>query len=399
MAQKSIYRLISLLIIVLAVFLAGATIKQVQFVSGADEGYYFNYASFIAAKGVSGLSGFFKGYLQNTEAWLFPNPLRVGFIALSGAWLKIFGSSMMNMAYLSLFCYFLFLLVSYYFAGKYLKAHLRVLFIALLAFSPIQMAMGRRALMDSAVNLFSVLSIWLFWDFWKRKKRLGLVLFVVASAFNILVKETGALLNFAFLAFLAVNKFIYKEKTGLRDFASVLIFPPLLAGLAFFALGCAGFLAPVAGIILSSPANNHYAINFGSGPWFRYLIDFMLLSPWTIILAIGFIFYLFLTRQENKFAVYLSFFSLAMLILLNMFTKNVRYAMVLDMPIRLFALLMLEQISNMALKRHAAALLSVLVILIALFDYLNFYSLFVSGNIYDPVTFSLLQAKQIIPFE
>ena len=30
-----------------------------------------------------------------------------------------------------------------------------------------------------------------------------------------------------------------------------------------------------------SPATNEYAIRYGSGAWFRYPIDELLMSPWT----------------------------------------------------------------------------------------------------------------------
>jgi hypothetical protein len=32
--------------------------------------------------------------------------------------------------------------------------------------------------------------------------------------------------------------------------------------------------------------DNEYALRFGSGPWYRYVVDFLLLSPWTVLLAV-----------------------------------------------------------------------------------------------------------------
>ena len=138
MAEKSIYRLISLLVIALAACLILSTFRDIQFASAADEGYYFKYAAFIAGKGLSGFNELFKGYLEHQEHWLYPSPLRAGFIILSAVWLKIFGQSFINLAYLSLFCYVLFLGVAYYFSRKYLGEQLALLFVILLAFSPLQ---------------------------------------------------------------------------------------------------------------------------------------------------------------------------------------------------------------------------------------------------------------------
>ncbi|MFA5345664.1 MAG: hypothetical protein WC315_05260, partial [Candidatus Omnitrophota bacterium] len=72
--------------LVVAVTLLSFTLKNIRFASSADEGYYFRYASFIAQKGLSGFGALFKNYLENQQFWLYPNPLRVGFIILSAIW-------------------------------------------------------------------------------------------------------------------------------------------------------------------------------------------------------------------------------------------------------------------------------------------------------------------------
>ena len=71
---------------------------------------------------------------------------------------------------------------------------------------------------------------------------------------------------------------------------------------ADFALAAAGVLALVvwvvaAGsfasvrrlveIVLASPATNAYALRFGGGPWWRYLVDFLALSPVPTLLGLA----------------------------------------------------------------------------------------------------------------
>ncbi len=400
MAAKSTlqYRLVLFLIIAVAITLISSTFRKIQFFPAADEGYYLKYAVFISEKGLLGFSELFKAYIHNQGNWLFPNPLRVGFIILSAIWLKIFGYAFINLAYLSLFSYVLFLGVSYHFARKYLGESLALLFVILLAFSPIQLAMSRRALLEATVNLFSSLSVWLFWDFLREGKRRTFVLFIAATSASILTKESSSLLVITFLILWLIDKFIYKEKKDSKEFAYILIFPLLAVGLVFWLLRCLPYLFSTIKIILNSPGTNAYAIQFGSGPWYRYLIDYMLFSPWVVILAVGFIFHLLLGKEDDKMYAYFALFSLVSFILLNIFTKNIRYAIVLDMPMRLFSLLMLERIARRIVPQHALKLLSFLVIALAFSDYLNFYDLFVQGGIYDPASFLLLKAKQIIPF-
>ena len=399
MDTRSSYRLVLFLIVTVAVTLVSLTFKNIHFATSADEGYYFSYASFISQKGISGFSALFKGYLENQQHWLYPNPLRIGFIILSAIWLKITGASFMNMAYLSLFFFVLFLLTSYYFSRRYIGEKLALLFVTLLAFSPIQLAMGRRALMDSAVNLFSSLSIWLFWDFLKKKGGLKLILFIAAFSFSILVKETTVLLAIPFLILLLMDKFVYKNRYSVKKFLSALLLPPLIALGVYALLGCLPYIYDTAKIILNSPQVNAYAVSFGSGPWYRYLIDYMILSPWVVILAIGFIFYFLLNKGNNELAAYFIVIFLANLIIFNFFTKNLRYLIILDVPLRLFSLFMLNAVANKFFPRQAIKVVFIFVILLVLSDYLNFYHLFVRESIYDPVSFYLLKAKHIIPFK
>lgn len=399
MATRSSYRLILFSIIALSITLVSLTFKNIRFAVSADEGYYLGYASFIAEKGLSGLSALSRSYLDNQQHWLYPNPLRIGFIVVSAIWVKIFGASFMNLAYLSLIFYALFLLTSYYFSRRYLGERLALFFVTLLAFSPIQLAMGRRALMDSAVNLFSSLSIWLFWDFLKKKGSLRLALFIAAYAFSILVKETAVLLTLPFLVLLLIDKFVYKNEHGAKEFLSVLAVAPLMALTVYALSGCLPFVFATAKIILSSPQTNPYALLLGSGPWYRYLIDYMILSPWVLILATGFIFYFFLGREKNELVVYFTVIFLTAFISFNFFTKNLRYVMILDMPLRLFSLLMLNAVANRFFPRQATKAIFVLVAMLVLSDYLNFYDLFVRAGIYDPISFLLLKAKHIIPFQ
>lgn len=380
MAAKSTYRLFFILIIVLAAILVSSSFKQLRFVSGADEGYYFKYAVQIGDNGPFGFSGLFKEYIQEERHWVFPSPLRVGLITLSAIWLKIFGISFMNLAYLSLVLYLLFLCASYYFSKKFLGEAFGLLFIILLAFSPLQLAMARRILPESAVNLFSVLSIWSFWDFLQGKSKPKLILFIAAFSFSILIKETCVLLIFIFAVFLLAEKFIFKKEIGLKEFVSILFIPIIIVGLVYLALGCLPYLPDTIKIILNSPKTNPYAIMFGSGPWYSFLIDYLLLSPAVVILAIGFIFYYFAKwKEEGKLPGYFIFVLLANFILFSFFTKNVRYLIFLDMPMRLFSLLMLYRIAQVISPRKAILLTSLAVVLLAAIDYLNFYDLFVRG--------------------
>jgi len=390
-----------ILLLIISVAAAGVlfTFRNINFMAKADEGYYLNYAAYIGTKGVLGIPDLFRYYLANHASWIFPNPLRIGFIMFSACWLNLFGSSFMNLAFLSLFSYCLLLAVSFYFAGRYFGNRIASLFTLLLAFSPLYMAMARRALMETTVSLFTILTVWLFLEILRKGSKYKILLFVIIYAFTILIKENVCLLSIFFLFYLLVRRRIFGGGINLSSVLAVTLYPFLIAGIVYVI--AAGGIAPViitAKIILNSPSTNLYAIYFGSGPWYSCLVDFLLLSPWVCILAIVYSFgYLVKDRWQEE-VVYFALLSAGLIFLSVFFTKNIRYLITLDVPIRLFAVLMLDELARRFFKKRVFLVLSIAVIAICLFDYLSFYNLFVLQGIYDPVSARLLEARHIIPY-
>ncbi|MBU1868595.1 glycosyltransferase family 39 protein, partial [Patescibacteria group bacterium] len=294
------HNLLFLLIFSIAVILLSFTYKNIVFNLAADEGLYLKYSTEVGQNGISAFKGMFKDYLSNPQNRITQNPLRVGYIILSSLWLRFFGYSISNLAYLSLFSYCIFLLLGFCFARKYLQPELAVIFILLLAFSPINMAMARRALIDSTFNLFIFSSIWLFFENIKKRNTLKTSIFIALYSFTILIKEGAAILSVFFVLYIFIRKLTTKADIRLTDILSVTIVPFMIAGFGYVILiGDLSLFFSVAKSVVTSPGVNAYAVYFCSGPWFRYLIDFIVLSPWVFILAVGFIFY-YITGNEIR---------------------------------------------------------------------------------------------------
>jgi 4-amino-4-deoxy-L-arabinose transferase-like glycosyltransferase len=423
------YSLLFILIVFISCLLILISLKNIHFAGQADEGYYLKYASYIAKEGIMGFSDLFKDYLRNQENWVYPNPLRIGYIILSSIWVSLFGCSFLSLSFLSLFCFLSFLLTSFYFGRKYFGEKIALLFIVLLAFSPINMSMARRVLTESVLMLFSTLSIWLFLDMLKESSNLKKILFVFAFSFAILVKEVIILLVLVFMIFLVGRKLLLGKRIYFKDFLTILFIPFVIVILTYIFVGVFPFLAETVKIILNSPKTNLYAIQYGQGPWFRYLIDYILLSPWVVLLSIGFIFNYFnrtpisqnnrrvqhsmsgaiekeasgvkpcnfISKEQDEIVLYLILVFILSFFIFNIFTKNIRYVMVLDMPMRLFSVLMLKNIFDKKFPKRTTILTATFIIVISVFDYIIFYNLFVKMGIYDPVTFILLKARQLIP--
>ncbi|MDD5476595.1 MAG: glycosyltransferase family 39 protein [Candidatus Omnitrophica bacterium] len=394
---------ICILVLVIILISLGSlllTSRQISFYPKADEGIYLNYAVYTQANGLGAFRQFFQAYLGNLNLWQLPNPLRILYIVFSAFWLKLMGVSLLNLAYFSMFCFMGFLLVNFYFARIYFGQRLAVLFLVLLSFSPLNLAMARRALLESCLMLFTSLSVWLFFGLLKNFNKLNSILFVFAFSCAILIKETAALCFIFFLGWHLWQNWLMKRRIALKEFLIIYVSPCLLVALIYYCLGVLFFIPATAKIILFSPSTNNYAVFFGSGPWYRYIIDYLILSPWILILSFGYIMVILLNKgKEDKTAVFLCAFLVFNFFIFNFFTKNARYIMSIDMPMRIFALLMLDRICKRYMQNKSFIIVSILIVFLAFSDYLRFYILFVQQGIYDPMSFRLLSAVQIIPFK
>jgi hypothetical protein len=391
--------LIFLLILSISVVLISFSLKNITFVNRADEGLYLNYSIMVSDHGIDGFRRLFKDYFSDPTHRITQNPLRVGFIIIASLWIKLFGYSMYSLAILSLFSYCIFLLLSFCFAKKYLGKNIVLLFLILLVFSPINMAMARRALIDSTSNLFILSSILLFFENLKGNKAFRNVLFILVYSFTILIKESSALLALFFMLYILITRKKNADYLSMKGFLIAAVAPFSIAGIIYIILagGTEQFFKAMISV-LTSPGINTYAILYCAGPWFRYLVDFMLLSPWVFLLGVGFVFF-YLTKKDKKDELtYLLLFSITSIFFHSFLIKNIRYLMILDFPFRLFVISMLYELFQPRFKQKAVYLIGVVVIAISLSDYFSFNKFFVQAAIYDPVSFWLLQVHHIIPW-
>lgn len=374
--------------------------REQDFAAGADEGHYLTYAKRISENGIKIYPEIFDEHVKIKENQIWPSPLRVGYFLLAAQWFKFFGSSLRSLAKLSFICYILFLLLSLYFSKKYFGKGIASLFVLLLAFSPLPMAMAKRALSDSAGNLFAALSIWLFLDFLLEKKLLNFILFEAIYIYSILVREQSVLLICFFSLFFIIYKYAYKVNIPKIYFPAIIFVPITIVGLAWL-ISAQSFANVISMIKLTRalPALNQYSALFCRGPWFRYIIDYLLISPLATILALAFIIYALTNREilkDYKITYFLVLF-LILYILLSSFdyNKNIRYAITLDIPMRLFTVFMLKEIFKKS--KFSVDFIFISVLFFCFIDYQSFLALFCQKNIYDPVSFTLLKARQFIP--
>jgi hypothetical protein len=369
--------LVLAVIVAAAGTLAGAELHRVQYLAGADEGYYLKYVTALSESGVRELPTLVGDYLEKSENWLFPSPLRVLYFSVALLFVTFAGASFATLSGLSVASHLALVLVNFFFGRRRLGQVPALALAALTAAAPLGLGLARRALSDSFATLCAALALWAALELadepGSRRRRIALA---VAFAAAILAKESAGLLALPLLALAAAGP----RPRASSGAAALALGAGGLGALGVHLLVAGGFdpLLRVARIVLTSPATNEYALQYGAGPGFRYLVDYLLLSPWVLLIAAAAVgAELAAPSERRELLLRLLAFSAALVLVMALLTKNVRYVAILDLPLRLAVLFALERFAGGEQKR---ALLAGSVAVLCLLDGLSFRTLFVTSG-------------------
>jgi 4-amino-4-deoxy-L-arabinose transferase-like glycosyltransferase len=403
-----IYKVTIICLVLFSVFSVFIAIPyEDNFAKSADEGYNLKFAKLINQNGIAEFPRLAKVYIDNAEARLFPPPSRVAYIIATAAWFKLFPSTFTSLAKFSFLCFALFLAVVFFFSRKHFGADIACLLTLLLSSSPLMMAMGRRALSDMFGNLLWGLAVWLFLDFLEKKDRPRYFIFILACCLAVLAKESAGLLLIFFTAFFLVNKYIYGQKIANTYLLGIIALPIISAGITYvflfkgtsnaFSLANAVFGTHTNTIL--NAQTNRYALLYCAGPWYKYIVDYLLLSPITTLLFIGYYFHVvFIRKFELKAAYFMSYFTIVFIICGNLrYAKIVRYVVNLDTVIALFAVLFLYELFRQRNAERQTRLVFLTAVAIFFINYGSFIDIFCVNGVYDPVSYCLLSVRKLIP--
>jgi 4-amino-4-deoxy-L-arabinose transferase-like glycosyltransferase len=363
----------------------------------SDEVYYLHYTKEILKGGIPAFKSLPAAYLADANYRGHPTPLRFGFIILYALSYGLFGASFISIVLVSIFFLFAAVFIAYVFFRKTWGQDAAFLGGLLLLTSPLAIALSRRALPESASNFFLLAVVILQIDYfttgckaWKRWCVAGLL------SLALMIRETNILFIFPLavssLAFLSNKNFKAIVKSWIIMYivppASVIVLYRFLFGNVFAELGAI--------YLTSSVKCSNYVMNYQSGPWFRYLVDFMLISPWVTILGVYYAVNT-LIKKKRPGELALALFMTATVFIFSFFSKNIRYVSILDYPLRLFVVLALLSIDIVDRKKALFFIALTIAIAISIFDLVNFFRFFVGSGIYDPVSFRFLLFWKFIP--
>jgi len=138
-----------------------------------------------------------------------------------------------------------------------------------------------------------------------------------------------------------------------------------------------------------------YPILFQDGAWYRYLVDFTLLSPCVLALALG---SLFQVREESKPDIFWALFIGVSYVAMSSvpYGMSLRFAAYWDLPLRWLAVSQVIQLTRRIGKERPVFISVTVLAAVVAIDLFQYWRYFVHGQIYDPVSFQLLRASRLI---
>jgi 4-amino-4-deoxy-L-arabinose transferase-like glycosyltransferase len=365
---------------------------------GFDEALYRGYVDNLIAGGLTAYPEIVDHYIevqQKLTGSILP-PVRFLYIFSAYLWHQLFGTEALEALHdvASLFS-ILTLLLSTFFARR-LKGPAWALGVAaLMGFAPTQIHMSQHALVDGFFTFWALFCLCLLWENLRKPRDWPrLAVFVFGLCCLVLTKENAFFVFAALLVIMGLNRWLAFGVVT-RELLLCTIVGPLLGFVVLVFL--AGGLETLRTTYQLSVSKNYqltYAILTGDGPWHRYLVDLLLVSPVIFLLALGAAFRL---DRSQKPELFLSvFIAASYLVMCNIrYGMNLRYANMWDMPLRFLAFGQIVAFSA-RLQRYRTLILCGAVSLICAIELRQYIILFVQFPLYELVPEGLLRALHIL---
>ena len=370
---------------------------------GFDEALYRHYLDHLCEVGLGNYPDIVNDYLayQKTIPGSILPPTRFLYIFAAYGWHGLFGTEFLACfhAVSRVFSVGTLLLAGGFAWRLLADKRLALALFALMAFSPLQIHMAQHALVDGFFEFWALLTLWGLWESLRSPGHRGwLGMYTAGLAAMVTTKENAFFVFVAILAILAANRFL-RFGTVSRALLALTFVGPLI-GVAVLTNLAGGLGTLISVYTLGVPKNLHldYAIATGDGPWYRYLLDLLTLSPLVLLMGVAMIFQLRTRREDLPLWFGVVFMAASYLLMANVkYGMNLRYAVIWDLPLRALTVgqvaLLAERLGG---NRWRWTVLGTLVAGLCAFDVGQYYRLAVAFPLYEPVPSKLLHALSII---
>ncbi len=381
---------------------------------GFDEALYRDYAVKIDKVGFTNYPAICEVYLEdqrNPQTITKLPPTRFLYIASAWAWKRLqFGDAppvpsttphlagdpyLAALHRVSCLSSILLLAVAGVCAWRMMGAAAGLGVLALMACAPVQIHMSQHALIDGFFALSAMLGLWTLWENLRRPNDARwLAAHAVALALMVLTKENAFFVFVALAGLVGVNRWARFGTVTPR--LLLVMFAGPLAGLAILVslAGGVSTFVEIYRLLVSKAGTLRYAVMTGDGPWYRYLVDLMLVSPVVLCLALG---GFFTSVKESRPLIYLTvFMALSYAVMCNVkFGMNLRYATIWDLPLRALAVAQIGVISR-ASGRRGALVFGLLVAAVGAYELRQYLIFFKDFGLYELASEGLLRAVKIL---
>lgn len=365
---------------------------------GMDEGLYRDYLNALSNDGLSSYPELVEAYIlaQKERTGSILPPVRFLYIFAAYEWHSIFGvESLQALRQTASFFNILTLALASLFAWRLRGPTWGLAVAALMAFAPTQLHMSQHALIDGFFTFWALLVLWLLWENLRAPRDWRWLLgYVIALTLLVLTKENSFFVWVGVVALIVVNHW-FRFGTVTRELVIATGLGPVL-GIVVLGILAGGLDVLLETYQLSVSKNFalEYAILTGDGPWYRYLVDLLLVSPIILMLTVATIFRLDRTMKPELF--FAVFIAASYVVMCNVkYGMNLRYAIMWDMPLRFLAFSQITAISASA-KRFRPGIAAAAVALIAALELRQYGILAIRFPLYELITEHLVRALHIL---
>lgn len=365
---------------------------------GLDEFIYERYVHYLDTYPVSAYPSFCAHYLANqrerTEAIL--PPTRFAYVFAAHLWRQLSRESPhAALVHVSAFFSLLALVVTACFSLR-LGGRITSLGVtALMSVGMNQIHQAQHAMIDGFFTCWSLLVLWALWECLRAPPaRSWLVIYGFALAVLVMTKEAAFFVFLGVCALLVSNRWLrFGTVTRALFFTT---FSGAAAGFLVLLLLAGGLdvFIEMYRLLVEKSRAVPYAVMHNDGPWYRYLVDLMVISPIVLLLAAG---AAFQSRMSDKAALYLLLFvAVTFALMANVqYAMNVRYTTIWDMPLRYLAFLQLTLLAS-RLTRGGSFVLILATCVVCGLELRQYFVFCVESPSYSLVPQELLRAVKIL---
>jgi 4-amino-4-deoxy-L-arabinose transferase-like glycosyltransferase len=341
MHRPFVYWAVAALLLACAGYLRFHLLRNPEFELGFDEKVYVAYVERLEERGLGAYPSLFHDYVEQVTKgdYVFLPPSRAGYLVPAWAIVKLTHRDTYEvLRMLSAAATWLFMLAGFLFARRWVTPRMSLAVLALLACAPLQIHLAQYAFIDSMAELWALVTVAAAYECLRQPHRAGWAVAAGLGAVALfLTKQELAIFVGVFLvcALLLAKRLGF---SGDRRPCAVALLCASLVGVFALILMAGGIseLLATFRIYFERMQTHPYAMATGDGPWHRYLLEYLLITPLVFLLALAGIFRGQPSGGTGKY--WLLFLVTTYAVMCSLRNgMSLRYTSMWDFPLALFA--------------------------------------------------------------